>query len=265
MKALIFDIKRFAIHDGPGIRTTLFFKGCPLTCSWCHNPESRNAEPQKYEHIDKVGSKEFISEKTIGTYYTSEQLLNEVKKDKIFYTESGGGITCSGGEPLSQHSFLNKFLIECRSEGIHTALDTSGYAETKVIMHIAPNVDLFLFDIKHLDNTRHKQFAGVKNDIVLRNFKCLINAGYNVTARVPVIPEINAEKKYMDQLDKYLSNLICDNFNEVHLLPYHKIGCSKYDKFNIGINQSFMEPPVELLEEYSTIFKKSGFKTKIGG
>lgn len=265
MKALIFDIKRFAIHDGPGIRTTLFFKGCPLTCPWCHNPESRNGEPQKYDHIDKIGEKNFLSEKTIGTHYTSEQLLKEVLKDKIFYEESGGGITCSGGEPLSQYSFLNKFLKECGSEGIHTAIDTSGYAEINVIKNIAPFVDLFLFDIKHLDNARHKQFTGVKNDSILRNFKWLINAGYNVTARIPVIPEINAEKNYLDRLGKYLSNLLCDNFNEVHLLPYHKIGCSKYDKFNVGINQSFEEPPGELLEEYSFVFKKSGFKTKIGG
>jgi pyruvate formate lyase activating enzyme len=265
MKALIFDIKRFAIHDGPGIRTTLFFKGCPLACPWCHNPESRNADLQKYDHTDKIGNKEFTSEKTIGAYYTSEQLLHEVLKDKIFYEESGGGVTCSGGEPLSQYSFLNKFLKDCKSEEIHTALDTSGYAEKEIIMKIAPLVDLFLFDIKHLDNAIHKRFTGVKNDIILRNFKWLISAGYNVTARIPVIPGINAENKYINRLDKYLSDLLCDNFNEVHLLPYHEIGCSKYDKFNMGSNQSFEEPQVELLEKYSLIFKKSGFKTKIGG
>ncbi len=265
MKALIFDIKRFAIHDGPGIRTTLFFKGCPLICPWCHNPESRNADPQKYNHVDKIGKKEFMSEKTIGTYYTSEQLLNEILKDKIFYIESGGGITCSGGEPLFQYSFLNKFLKECRSEDIHTALDTSGYAEMEIMMKIAPLVDLFLFDIKHLDNARHKRFAGVSNDIILRNFKWLVSTGYNVTARIPVIPGINTEKKYINRLDKYLSDLLCDNFKEIHLLPYHEIGCSKYDKFNIGLIQSFEEPQAELLEEYSLVFKKSGFKTKIGG
>ena len=112
MKALIFDIKRFAIHDGPGIRTTLFFKGCPLTCPWCHNPESRNGEPQTYEHVDKIGQMEFPSERTIGSYFTSEELLSEILKDTVFYSESGGGITCSGGEPLVQYTFLMKFLKE---------------------------------------------------------------------------------------------------------------------------------------------------------
>jgi len=265
MKALIFDIKRFAIHDGPGIRTTLFFKGCPLICPWCHNPESRNGERQVYDHVDKIGGMEFVSEKTIGSYYTSEELLSEVLKDNIFYLESGGGITCSGGEPLAQYPFLMKFLKECQSEEIHTALDTSGYAEEEVIRNIAPIVDLFLFDIKHLDNAKHKKYAGVKNDIILRNFNWLIDSGYNVTARIPVIPEINAERNYINELKEYLSNRISDNFNEVHLLPYHKIGCAKYGKFNIGVENSYNEPPAEMVEEYSDIFKRAGFKTKIGG
>ena len=265
MKALIFDIKRFAIHDGPGIRTTLFFKGCPLTCPWCHNPESRNGEPQLYDHVDKIGEKEFTSEKTIGTYYTPEQLLTEILKDSIFYEESGGGITCSGGEPLSQYPFLNKFLKKCQSEKIHTALDTSGYAQVEIIRNIASLVDLFLFDIKHLDNTKHKQYTGVKNDVILRNFNWLIKAGFNVTARIPIIPGINDEKKDIDRLRQYLSSRLCDNFNEVHLLPYHKIGCAKYGKFNIGMSQNFEEPSLGLVEEYSDTLKNAGFKTKIGG
>jgi len=265
MKALIFDIKRFAIHDGPGIRTTLFFKGCPLICPWCHNPESRNGEPQIYDHVDKIGKKKFISEKTIGTYYTSEQLLSEVLKDSIFYEESGGGITCSGGEPLVQYSFLNKFLKECQTEEIHTAFDTSGYAEEEVIRNIAPLIDLFLFDIKYLDNAMHKQYTGVENDIILKNLNWLIDSGYNVIARIPIIPDINTEKSYMNRLREYLSTRLCDNFNEVHLLPYHKIGCAKYGKFNIGMNHVYKEPPKGLVEEYSDIFKNAGFKIKIGG
>lgn len=265
MKALIFDIKRFAIHDGPGIRTTLFFKGCPLVCPWCHNPESRNEEPQIYDHVDKIGDKEFVSEKTIGSYYTSEQLLKEILKDNTFYEESGGGVTFSGGEPLNQHSFLIEFLKECQSEKIHTALDTSGYADEEVVINIAPLVDLFLFDIKHLNSTTHKKYTGVRNDIILKNFNWLIDSGYNVVARIPVIPDINTEEGYIDRLSEYLSTRQCDNFNEVHLLPYHKIGCAKYGKFNIGIKSTYNEPPPGLLEEYSIVLKNAGFKTKIGG
>ena len=265
MKALIFDIKRFAIHDGPGIRTTLFFKGCPLDCPWCHNPESRSNSIDNYNHSDKVGSRTFISNRTIGKYYSVDELLDEIIKDDIFYEKSNGGITCSGGEPMVQSDFLEGFLKRCTEIGIHTALDTSGYAEQEVFMKIAPFVDLFLFDIKHLDKDIHKNYTGVSNTLILENFDWIINSGYNLIARIPVIPDISDDLKYIKGLKDYLDKRKSINFNEIHVLPYHHIGCGKYDTFNIESHHSFNEPSNELVEEIAVIFRKSGFKTKIGG
>jgi pyruvate formate lyase activating enzyme len=265
MKALIFDIKHFAIHDGPGIRTTVFFKGCPLSCPWCHNPESRSENVEYYEHIDKVGSKSFTTEKSIGKYYSINELMDEVNKDLVFYTESNGGITCSGGEPLAQYDFLGRFLNKCYDQGIHTALDTSGYADMEVFRKIAPVVNLFLFDIKHMENEIHKRYTGVDIDVILKNFDWLIDSGYETIARIPIIPNINADLKNIERLIDYLENRKCDNFNEVHLLPYHHIGCAKYKKFNINGSHGFEEPTDEMMQEYAHLFMESGFKIKIGG
>jgi len=265
MKALIFDIKRFAIHDGPGIRTTIFFKGCPLDCPWCHNPESRSNTMEYYNHSDKVGSKSFISEKTIGNYYSISELLDEILKDEIFYEKSNGGVTCSGGEPIVQSSFMESFLSKCTEKGIHTALDTSGYAEQKVFMKVAPYVNLFLFDIKHLDKDIHKYYTGVTNTLILENFDWIVNSGYNVIARIPIIPDINDDPEYIKELQDFMNERKRANFNEVHILPYHRIGCGKYDTFNIESHHSFNEPSSEMVEEIADIFRESGFITKIGG
>jgi len=265
MKALIFDIKRFAIHDGPGIRTTIFFKGCPLVCPWCHNPESRSNNIEYFKQTDKIGDRSFTSEKSIGKYYSIHELIDEVIKDQVFYNESNGGITCSGGEPFAQSEFLERFLAKCIDSGIHTAIDTSGYTEMKILEKIAPLVNLFLFDIKHLDNTIHKRFTGVDNDIILKNFDWIIHSGYTIVARILVVPKINVDPEYIGRLVDYLEDRKCNNFNEVHLLPYHHIGCTKYEKFNINSNNSFKEPSSDMIEKYADLFRKSGFKTKIGG
>jgi pyruvate formate lyase activating enzyme len=265
MKATIFDIKRFAIHDGPGIRTTIFFKGCPLICPWCHNPESRSSDIESYTQTDKVGDKKFLSEKDIGKYYSKQELIDEVKKDLVFYKETKGGVTCSGGEPLAQSIFLKGFLELCLGEGIHTAIDTSGYVELKVLQRISPFVNLFLFDIKHLENEIHKHYTGVDNITILKNFDWIIESGINVIARIPVIPKINADMDYINRLLNYLGNRKSDNFNEVHLLPYHHIGCAKYEKFKITGNKDFVEPSQDLMETYARLFRERGFKTKIGG
>jgi len=265
MKALIFDIKRFAIHDGPGIRTTIFFKGCPLICPWCHNPESRSSNIESYTQTEKIGDKTFLSEKEIGRYYSKEELIIEIKKDQVFFKETNGGITCSGGEPLEQSNFLRGFLELCLSEGIHTALDTSGYIELNKLKRISSFVNLFLFDIKHLDNTIHKRYTGVDNEIILKNFDWIIESGNSVIARIPVIPKINANKDYIVRLMNYLEERRRDNFNEVHWLPYHHIGCAKYEKFKITGDNSFEEPNGDIMEAYADLSRERGFITKIGG
>jgi pyruvate formate lyase activating enzyme len=265
MKALIFDIKRFAIHDGPGIRTTVFFKGCPLICHWCHNPESRTSTVEPYLQNERVGNKTFKVEKEIGKYYSVEALLDEVKRDQVFYRETNGGVTCSGGEPLDQAKFLELFLEQCRKYKIPTALDTSGYADLRIVERISHLIDLFLFDIKHLDNTIHKKFTGVYNDVILENFDWIVNSGHDVIARIPIITGINADPGYISSLINYLNERKCNNFDEVHLLPYHHIGCAKYSKFNIKSNDGFKEPSRDILEGFADQCREKGFKTKIGG
>jgi pyruvate formate lyase activating enzyme len=265
MKALVFDIKRFAVHDGPGIRTTIFFKGCPLSCPWCHNPESRSETIDYYYHTDKVGDNTFTTKRGFGEYYSENDLLHEILKDELFYKESNGGITCSGGEPFFQSRFIKGFLKKCRENDLHTAVDTSGFADHQEVVQAAPFVNLFLFDIKHLDNDIHKHYTGVGNELILKNFDWLINAGYNIIARIPILPEINADRNYIYQLAEHLERRLCPNFNEVHILPYHRIGCSKYDRFKIKVNSHFKEPAKKLVKDVERIFSNKGFNTKIGG
>lgn len=236
-----------------------------MTCPWCHNPESRHDYIESYDHTDKIGNKSFASKKNIGEYYTLEELLSEVLKDKLFYKESDGGITCSGGEPLLQSQFLKQFLKKCKDESLHTAVDTSGYAENDILKRVAPDVDLFLFDIKHLDALVHLHYTGVSNDLILKNFEWLVNSGHPVIARIPVIPGINADKKTVHEMVEYMERQLRPNFREVHLLPYHRTGCGKYKKFNINNHQQYKVPPVEMMEEISHLFRENGFITKIGG
>lgn len=265
MKAILFDIKRFAIHDGPGIRTTVFFKGCPLTCPWCHNPESRGLEIEDYIHIDKIGDTEFKSLKSVGRLYTVDELMEEVCKDMVFFKESDGGITCSGGEPMLHSDFLFDFLKKCTSKDVHIALDTSGFTEPDDLKRIAPFVDLFLYDIKLLNNTLHLKYTGKGNGSILENFDWLIHNGYKVIGRIPVIPGINGDRKYMSQLATYLGDRLCPNFEEVHLLPYHRIGYHKHIRFGINGVRHYKEPTEKMMDSFAEIFKKRGFKIKIGG
>jgi pyruvate formate lyase activating enzyme len=153
----------------------------------------------------------------------------------------------------------------CTEEDIHTAVDTSGYVETDLLKKISPLVNLYLFDIKHLNNTIHRRYTGVDNDIILKNFDWLINSGYDVVARIPVIPKVNADPDYINSLMNYLEERKCESFNEVHLLPYHHIGCAKYEKFKVNGNNTFEEPSSDLMEKYADRFEMKGFKIKIGG
>jgi pyruvate formate lyase activating enzyme len=265
MKGLIFDIKRFAIHDGPGIRTTVFFKGCPLSCDWCHNPESRSCHIESYIEKERVGNVAYNAEKQAGKYYTNQELIQEVKKDMVFYDESKGGVTCSGGEPLYQPGFLQLFLEASKAENLHTCVDTSGYAHWKKLKNIIPFTDLFLYDIKHLDAVSHKDATGVDNSTILRNLEKLVAARSKVQIRFPLIPGFNDKPKHIEDLINFIANNLQGEIEGIILLPYHDLGSSKYGKFGISRKGSYSEPDTEIIKKLVTTFKENKINVLVGG
>lgn len=262
MQALIFDIKHFAVHDGPGIRTTVFFKGCPLNCWWCHNPESISSKLDKVQIVKRIGKKEFFDQKVIGKYISIDEIISEIEKDRVFYDESGGGVTFSGGEPLNQADFVSKLAKECKERKIHTTLDTSGYASNKVMAKVSRYIDLFLFDIKHIDPDQHKKYTGITNKKIFENLHYLSQTGKKIIFRYPVIPFINNSTKQIEQLIKFASKYT----NEIHFLPFHKIGSHKYKQ--LGIQNKMLqieELPVEYYDMLKEEIEKKGFLIRIGG
>ncbi len=229
MKGIVFDIKRFAVHDGPGIRTTVFLKGCPLRCRWCHNPESMEATPCSLPKVYHTGSSVFTEMEEVGREWTVEELMIELRKEKIFMDESGGGVTFSGGEPLFQSGFLHEMLLACRSEGMHTAVDTSGYASEQIIEKLALMADLFLFDIKLINIQAHIQHTEVSNSIILSNFDRLISLGAKVRARIPLIPGVNTDKQSLDEIFEFLKPYR-NRIEGVDLLPFHDTASHKYER-----------------------------------
>ncbi|MCF8379049.1 MAG: glycyl-radical enzyme activating protein [Bacteroidales bacterium] len=247
----IFNIQRFSIHDGPGIRTTVFLQGCPLSCKWCHNPEGRTSGIR----LDGV---------EVGKEYTADKLLDILLKDRIFYDESGGGVTFSGGEPLSQPGFLKEILVKCREQGLHTAVDTTGYTVNATLESIVPFTDIFLYDIKFIDPILHKRFTGVSNESILRNFDFLINHNVEILIRIPLIPGITANTDNIKHIKEFL-----DRFNKVFnvtLLPYHTIAEGKYNKFGITNEMQGVEKITENeINRLAGIFPKDKFHIKING
>ncbi|MCI0470727.1 MAG: glycyl-radical enzyme activating protein [Candidatus Aminicenantes bacterium] len=250
---IIFDIKRFAIHDGKGIRTTVFFKGCPLRCRWCHNPESQEKEPEKIP-----------GRETIGKRVPVDYVINEIEKDTVFYDESGGGVTFSGGEPLMQPDFLLALLVECRNRAIHTILDTSGYAVPQVLNSISDKVDLFFYDLKLMDNERHIAYTGVPNRSILENLKMLARQDKNIVIRFPVIPGITDDAENINALAEFVLSL--KEIDNIHLLPFHRTAQEKYKRLERqNLLKEFQPPTEERMAEIETYFKSRGFKVKIGG
>jgi len=266
MKGLIFSIKRYAIHDGPGIRVTFFMKGCPLDCWWCHNPEGKSADQTSVERIERVGEKEFTSVELVGREYTPDELIKKADKDRIFMEQSGGGVTFSGGEPLMQFDFLLETLQAMKRAGFQTAVDTSGHTSPERLRAILPYTDLFLYDIKHLDPQKHMKFTGVSNDLILSNFDMLLNEGAEMMIRVPVIPGVTADKEYMELLRSFIESRKTKKITEINLLPYHKTGSSKYRRFDLpdrmtGVSQISNSH----LDDYVEILKPPGIHVKKGG
>jgi len=257
----LFDIKRFALHDGPGIRTSVFFKGCSLTCAWCHNPESQSTEPQLMHNANlcvnceaclpacshgaiRHGSAVPVTDRSLCTAcgacaaacpyearqvsgYTSPvaEVMDVLTLDRPFYEESGGGVTLSGGEPLHQPDAVLALLETCKRQGMHTALDTCGYAPKTIIKQVAPLVDLFLYDLKLMDNQDHLDATGVPNQEILENLRVLDHLGARIWLRLPLIPGVNDAPDQLEAVADFASNL--NHLEALHLLPYHRSGVGK--------------------------------------
>ncbi len=264
MKGTIFDIKHFAVHDGPGIRQTIFSKGCPLNCWWCHNPESHDINPEKFIRVNKLDGKEFEKELTVGYNISVDELFKNISGDKIFFEESDGGVTFSGGEPLMQVEFLYEIIKKCKQNGIHTCVDTTGFASEKTIKKIAELADLFLFDIKLIDNELHQKYTGTPIEGILRNLKWLAENKKNVILRFPIIPEITDTEKNLFEIKSFIKSL--KNINRIDLLPFHNISSGKYERFKKinkmkGVKPSSDDDMLQLKSEFESI----GFKVGIGG
>jgi pyruvate formate lyase activating enzyme len=232
MNGIVFDIKRYAIHDGPGIRTTIFLKGCPLRCHWCHNPESFSQQIQSFDLSYSLGDQQVISKKEIGKSYSVLELLKEIQRDQVFHEESKGGVTFSGGEPLLQVDFLEQVLTLCKSREIHTVVDTSGYASLDDLKRIIPHTDLFLFDLKQMNDAKHQEYTRVSNQMILDNLDHLLKERAKVRIRIPLIPDYNDSKENMEAIIAFLSQYQWKP--EINLLPYHRMGKEKYDRFDIA-------------------------------
>ncbi|WP_026884163.1 glycyl-radical enzyme activating protein [Clostridium akagii] len=293
MKACIFNIQKYSIHDGPGIRTIIFFKGCPLRCSWCSNPESQKSTFQitwdKSKCINCLRCLNGCERKAIflnhgniqidynkctscfncvkfcpnnalkieGEYLTLKKIMEEVLKDQDFYEESNGGVTLSGGEVLQQHVFAIKLLGLLKEKSIHTAIETTGYTTEKIFCDFIKNVDLLLFDIKHYNRQKHFDSTNVYNDIIIKNLKTAINMGKHVIVRIPVIPTINSSLNDAREFCKLLKTV---GAHDINLLPFHQFGEKKYELLNKKyVFQNIDQLHEEDLLEYKNIFIENGF------
>jgi pyruvate formate lyase activating enzyme len=297
---LIFDIKKYAIHDGPGIRTTVFFKGCPLRCLWCHNPESwqdkaelsfrqsrcigcgqcaemcpRGAislvENRPVTDADKcilcgrcvdvcvAGAREII-----GREMTVSQVMAEVERDVIFYDQSGGGVTFSGGEPLMQPDFLVALLNQCRALNIHTAVDTSCYAGPDIVKSVAEKTDLFLCDIKHIDNETHERFTGVGNKLILDNIKLISQTGKKIVIRIPIVPGFNDDPANIEATGEFAASL--PGIGRIDILPFNRGGIEKSARLASKVELMQTETPDDdRMSEIADNLSKYVFEVNIGG
>ncbi|MFV0349776.1 MAG: glycyl-radical enzyme activating protein [Halodesulfovibrio sp.] len=296
----IFAIKRYAIHDGPDLRTTVFFKGCPLSCWWCHNPEGLSHDICMVTMPDKcVGCGECmevcpnaalkmsptgprrndtacttcgmcaetcpaLAHETTGCKVDVDAVLEVIEKDQVFFNGSQGGVTFSGGEPLAQPGFLLELLRRCKKHGLHRVVDTSGFAENTLLLHVAKETDLFLFDLKHMDTAQHEKVTGVPNKLILENLQSLARQGHPVRIRLPLIPGINDDDKNLKATGAFVAGL--PGVGGIDVLPYHSIAKAKYAKLGMeykGASIPKSEPgdvqrAVRILEGY-------GLKVRIGG
>ena len=251
MHAFIFNIQQFSIHDGPGIRTTVFFQGCPLKCVWCHNPEGI---PQYPENTD-------ITHSTVKKY-TVDELLSEVLKDKVFFDESGGGVTFSGGEPLMQSEFLIEMLHKLKKAGVHTTIDTSGYAPHDIFRQVVSLCDLVLFDLKIIDNNKHKDYTGSGNSMIHKNLNFLAGSSIPFRIRIPLVNEMTAGDENIQEIAEILKSM--KNI-QIDLLSYHDLGTGKSKNAAIKNKNKLSTPDEKRIEEISQLLESYDFNVHLGG
>ena len=248
MKPYIFNIQKFSLHDGPGIRTTVFFKGCPLKCQWCHNPESQSFEPECTMKAER---------------YSVRELVKLLKKDQIFYDQSGGGVTLSGGEVMAQDmDYIEDLLKELEREGISVVIDTSGYAKKENFERVLPYTELFLYDLKVIRDEVHRAYTGVSNERILENLKYLSDQGAKMELRMIMVKGINMDDAQIEEAADWLLHEQI-KLTGVTLLPYHDFGRDKYRKLGRECTQNFEKPSEDDLDRVKSILENRGFSVKI--
>ena len=295
---VIFHIMRFSLHDGPGIRTAVFFKGCPLSCWWCHNPESQNSEPEvlysaercrlcgdcaatcPHGAIERTGERMTVNDNcrlcatcvdacgaearsVAGRTMTVSEIVAEAERDLVFFDESGGGVTFTGGEPFAQPELLEALLHTCRARRIHTTIETCGAAARESMLRIAGLADLILYDLKILDAARHRMYTGAGNRNILENLEALVAAGRPVTVRIPIVPGVNDGAADVRAMCDYLSEL---RVRRVDLLPYHAAGAEKYRRLGREYRMEQTEAPTgAAMAAIAAQMAAAGIPVKIAG
>lgn len=302
LRGCIWDIKKYALHDGPGIRTTVFLKGCPMRCLWCCNPESQDANPEiiwigenciRCNLCLEICPAQAISEennkgktvdaekcdlcglcvsrcpgealKLVGRLMSVDEILREVVKDEVFFYRTKGGLTLSGGEPLAQPDFAYELLRQYKTEehGLHTAIETSGYADWAIINRILEYTDLILFDIKHMDSTQHMRLTGVDNKLILQNARRIASSSKQLIIRFPIIPGCNDNEKNVDSTAAFVREL--SGVEEIDILPYHRLGEPKYARMGKEYTLSGQQSvPPEHLASIRSRMERLGLQVRIG-
>jgi pyruvate formate lyase activating enzyme len=299
-KGLVFNIQKYSVHDGPGIRTTVFLKGCPLNCPWCHNPEgiSRQRQivvlenrcigcgqcrlacrygaevpgdgplPARAEKCELCGACidacPTQGRQIIGQELSVAQVLETVLRDRVFYEDSGGGVTFSGGEPLSQPEYLRALLQASRDHGVHTVVDTCGLAQPEALAAVAPLTDLFLYDLKFIDDVKHRRYTGVSNRLILENLQALGRSHGRIWLRVPVIPGINDDEAEFTAAAQFAASV--PGVRQVNLLPFHRTALPKSSRLGRETGLAEVQAPsADSMSRAAGIFAKAGLVVKIGG